>query len=145
MPDLKLANSRTAMACYSLGASWTRRIVRAIGALFLWIGRPRITSVLAVVNEGRSALALTPLTQMPVGDGSRFSSDPLSIALGGTVGVDGIHIADASAAEALAERWDTSVRSVSAGGAVVELPPTLRHFVRDFDLGAYPSLARRQG
>jgi hypothetical protein len=36
--------------------------------------------------------------------------------------------------------WNTPVRQDSTGTYVVLLPSSLRRFVRDYDLGAYPRL-----
>jgi len=114
-----------------------RALMRLITGLAVRPFRPRPSTVLSAINTGRHALQMEPLKDLPLGKANPHTC-PIANALGQMVGVDGVRFSDAQNARKLAAAWQTDIRPDNRGGYVVGLPPTLRRFVRDFDLGAYP-------
>ena len=118
-----------------------KNIINFIAALILFPFRPNIKQVVSLVNVARNSLNLPALETLPGGEKGRSTSCPLAQALGGIVGVDGICYQDRYKAQYVASAWQTRVYNRGHQRYVVDLPDTLKHFVRDFDLGAY-SLSR---
>ena len=114
-----------------------KKIFNFITALILLPFRPNLKHVLSLVNVARGALNLPAIETLPRGEKGRSISCPLAQALGGIVGVDGICFQDHYTAEFVASAWQTKVYNRGHQRYVVDLPDTLKHFVRDFDLGAY--------
>lgn len=119
-----------------------RQLRRLLGWLMVPV-RPHLTEVLAYVNAARQALHLPPLHRLPVGTAHQIDQCPLAQGLGGLVGVDGIAYQDPEVARRVANAWGTPyvVRGI---WHVVLLPPVLRRFVCDYDLGAFWILERNQ-
>ena len=114
-----------------------KTILNFISALILFPFRPNIKQVLNLVNVARDAQNLPAIETLPQGSKGRSTSCPLAQALGGIVGVDGICFQDHYRAQFVASAWQTRVYNRGHQRYVVDLPETLKHFVRDFDLGAY--------
>jgi hypothetical protein len=106
--------------------------------------RPARAEVLSLINEARSALAMPRLRQLPSGRTHDVAACPISSALPAIVGVDGACFKNFEDALVVAEVWDTAVNVAGPDRFVASLPTALRRFVRDYDLGAYPSLERRR-
>ena len=104
------------------------------------MSRPSPNSVLRSVNAARCALGIPVLDNLPAGQPCKYNDCPLSRALPGVVGVDGIAFAIPEQALAVAATWKTSVEVAKNGVYVARLPRKLRQFVRDFDLGGVPEL-----
>ncbi len=118
-----------------------KKLIEILTPLLVTPFRPRIDRVLQLVNDARTSLNLPNLNDLPLGDKGRATACPLAMALGGMVGVDGICFKERNAALHVAMAWHTGIRQAPNEQYIVELPLTLRHFVRDFDLGAYRKLA----
>ncbi len=118
-----------------------KKLIEIFTALLVTPFRPRIDRVLQLVNDARTSLNLPNLNDLPLGDKGRATACPLAMALGGMVGVDGICFKERNAALHVAMAWHTGIRQAPNEQYIVSLPLTLRHFVRDFDLGAYRKLA----
>ena len=114
-----------------------KKFLDFITAIVVLPFRPKIEAVLAQVNEARKSLNMPVLQAMPAGAEGKAKDCPLAHALGGMVGVDGICFNDPQVALQVSSAWHTSMNVRGAERYVVTLPETLRHFVRDFDLGAY--------
>lgn len=112
-------------------------LIERLTALLIAPFRPKLSNVLSLVNDARTSLNLPSLEALPSGDKARATRCPLALALGGMVGVDGICYDDSYSAQHVAEAWHTSIRRHNDRKFIVDLPQTLRAFVRDFDLGAY--------
>ena len=102
--------------------------------------RPSSTSVLRSLNEARSALGIPMLDCLPAGHPHQMGGCPISRALPGVVGVDGVAFAIPDQAIAVASAWLTTVLFSPTGVYIARLPRTLAQFVMDFDLGAFPEL-----
>jgi len=102
--------------------------------------RPGRKAVLAAVNDARLALGRAPVTSVPTGARYKTGSCPLAVCLDGIVGVDAVCFFQESKALVVAEAWQTPIRRVDENRFVVDLPPCLQHFVRDFDLGGFRKL-----
>ena len=118
-----------------------KKLFDFITALLLLPFRPKKAKVLELVNSARYSLDLPRIDALPEGEMGRSVSCPLAHALGGIVGVDGICFEEHYKARYVAQAWQTRVSNRGHRRYVVDLPDTLRHFVRDFDLGAYRRLA----
>jgi hypothetical protein len=116
----------------NLMASIARFVVRRF--------RPSGSSVLRSLNDARRALGIPELDCLPVGHTHRMGGCPISRALPGVVGVDGVAFAIPDQAIAVASVWHTSVLFSRTGVYIARLPRTLVQFVQDFDLGAFPEL-----
>lgn len=114
-----------------------RKILHFITALILFPFRPNLRQVLLLVNEARDSLSLPAIERLPKGEKGRSTSCPLAQTLGGIVGVDGICFKERYKAEYVASAWQTNMYNRGHQRYVVDLPDTLKHFIRDFDLGAY--------
>lgn len=101
--------------------------------------RPSRRKVLCALNDARSALDMNSLDSIPSGIRGKLYSCPVSRSLSRMVGVDGVCFKDPSKAASVARAWQSEIREVN-DNIVVSLPEVLRRFVRDFDLGAYPTL-----
>lgn len=113
-----------------------------LGWLLVFV-RPRLATVLACVNTARQALHLPPLYRLPTGAARHTRQCPLAQALNGLVGVDGVAYPDPEVAKRVAKAWGTNYIARSSW-YVVALPPVLRRFVCDYDLGAFPALEDHQ-
>jgi hypothetical protein len=102
--------------------------------------RPSQESVLSSINDARTVLSLPPLPTLPAGRMGSPRQCPLASCLDSMVGVDGARFESKEVAERIGKVWNTPVRQDSTGTYVVLLPSSLRRFVRDYDLGAYPRL-----
>jgi hypothetical protein len=120
-----------------------KKLIQYGTALLVLPFRPGIKQVLALVNPARRALGLGELRALPAGAPGKAASCPLSIALGGFVGAGAICFEDGVRAGRVAHAWNQPVRQHRDGRYLVDLPPVLRRFVKDFDLGAFPGLANR--
>ena len=129
--------------CYAQGIKdhWMKKLFALVTALLFVPFRPSVSQVLHLVNQARVSLNLPPLDALPPGTKGRSVACPLSRALGGRVGVDGICFDERTAAYCVADAWQTSIINRGYERYVVHLPLPLKHFVRDFDLGAYYRLA----
>ena len=114
-----------------------KNILSFITALILYPLRPNPKHVISLVNTARDSLDLPKIEKLPRGERGRSTSCPLAQALGGIVGADGICFEDRYKAQYVAAAWHTRVYNRGHQRYVVDLPDTLKHFVRDFDLGAY--------
>ena len=112
---------------------------RILTAMMVFPFRPSRKKVLRALNIARNALEMNRLDAIPNGTRGRLYSCPVSRSLSRMVGADGVCFKDFAKARAVAETWQTEVRQAT-DKYVVSLPEVLRRFVRDFDLGAYPSL-----
>lgn len=61
------------------------------------------------------------------------------------VGATGVSFDNEDRAFAVAAAWRTEVLPSVGNSFVVVLPTLLRRFIRDYDLGAYPSLTQKIG
>lgn len=106
--------------------------------------RPDRRTSLREINRARVSLGLQPVGALPPGEPGDIESCPLSLLLPGIVGVNGVSFDNQADALRVAGAWNTAVEIGGRGRMVVILPSVLRRFVRDFDLGAYPSLVRKK-
>lgn len=120
------------------------RVVDYLTSLLVRPFRPNRRASLKAINRARVAIGLDPVDALPSGEPGDFRSCPLSLLLPGIVGVNGISFENQADALRVASAWNTAIEIGGRGRMVVLLPSLLRRFVRDFDLGAYPSLIRKR-
>ncbi|MEM9665005.1 MAG: hypothetical protein AAF970_08735 [Bacteroidota bacterium] len=101
--------------------------------------RPHLSQVLRLINQARVVQYQPLLNALPVGRTARSRSCPLSTALGGLVGVDGLCLEDLDQARRIGRVWNVPVTEAQ-GRFIVRLPHLLERFVQAFDQGAYPAL-----
>ncbi len=119
-----------------------KRLLALLTTLCFLPFRPRLSRVLELVNAARGSLDLPRIESLPAGRTGRSTACPLAAALEGVVGADGICYKERYKALDVAQAWNTKVYHRGRQKYVVDLPDTLRFFVRDYDLGAYHRLAR---
>lgn len=119
------------------------KLTSALARFLVRLTRPSSTRVLRSVNAARSALGIPTLDCLPTGRLARYDNCPLARSLPGVVGSDGVAFALPEQALAVSAAWRTSIELSAGGVYIARLPRHLRHFVEDFDLGAYPELRDR--
>ncbi len=104
--------------------------------------RPDTDRSLTAINRARVALGLFPVASLPAGQRAMIDACPMSQLLPGIIGATGISFDNQEDALRVASAWGTTIEIGAKGRMVTVFPPILRLFVRDFDLGAFPSLIR---
>ena len=119
------------------------RVIDILSAILLRPFRPKRSEALAAVNRARICLGMLPISELPRGSRGSIESCPLSLVLPGVIGANGIAFENQEDALSVSAAWRTPIEIGGRGRMIVVLPSILQHFVRDFDLGAYPSLVRK--